>query len=185
MVTGGNSILVWPEYKIALGPLVSQALPLFAAPAEFAFRDATGFAKSGADVADQAERPFPRRRHRTNAADAADGPASEGEPARSGTERRWRREVPGHADHEVREPPQRPRPGDRGLQRRPRRGRPFRRHPPTRKPAATSSKSSAVSANRQKNNQKKSFAGPVLLAHIADGTFEPQRNALAATRSQT
>jgi hypothetical protein len=44
---------VWPEYRIALVPLVGQALPLFAAPVEFAFRAATGAVKRGADVAGQ------------------------------------------------------------------------------------------------------------------------------------
>ena len=59
---------VWPEYKISLGPLVSQALPLFAAPAEFAFRAATGVAKRGADVADHAaDAPIPDAAHTSGA----------------------------------------------------------------------------------------------------------------------
>jgi hypothetical protein len=60
--------LVSPEYRIALVPVVSQALHLFAGPAEFAFRAATGFAKRGADVADHgADAPIPDAAHTSGA----------------------------------------------------------------------------------------------------------------------
>ena len=49
-------------------PLVSQALHLFAAPAEFAFRAATGGAKRGADVTDHAaDAPIPDAAHTSGA----------------------------------------------------------------------------------------------------------------------
>ena len=61
-------IPVWPEYRIALVAVVSQALHLFAAPAAFAFRAATGFAKRGADVADHAaDAPIPDAAHTSGA----------------------------------------------------------------------------------------------------------------------
>ena len=60
----GKLDVVWPEYRIGLIPLVSQALHLFAAPAEVASRAATGVAKRGADVADQAaDAPIPESAH--------------------------------------------------------------------------------------------------------------------------
>ena len=60
--------LVWPEYRIALVPLVNQALHLFAGPAEFAFRTATGVAKRGTDVADHAaDVPIPDAAHTSGA----------------------------------------------------------------------------------------------------------------------
>ena len=60
--------LVWPEYRIALVPVVSQTFHLFAAPAEFAFPAATGVAKRGADVADHAaEAPIPDVAHTSGA----------------------------------------------------------------------------------------------------------------------
>ena len=59
---------VWPEYRIALISLASQALNLFAAPVEFAFRAATGVAKRGADVADHAaDAPIPEAAHASGA----------------------------------------------------------------------------------------------------------------------
>jgi hypothetical protein len=59
---------VWPEYRIALVPFVSQALHLFAAPAEFAFRAATDVAKRSVDVADHAaDAPIPDAAHTSGA----------------------------------------------------------------------------------------------------------------------
>ena len=58
------ALAVWPEYRIALVTMVIQALHLFAAPAEFAFRPPTSAVKRGTDVADHAaDAPIPDAAH--------------------------------------------------------------------------------------------------------------------------